>query len=499
MTVMSERSTTMDVLDFELPEFTRIAWVSDAAREVWEPRLTRITKAWQHVEWLSIVCGMRRCAVTMVSPTAFVAGAAEWARQGLCALPLAMEGVSGQSYTNRATGVDFGKPFVFRVVLGEPRDVARFKEAWDGADHAEIGRLLGYPSCCHEFFRAVWVDEGLTDTTWPMAVATAAGMGSGRTREVTGAPEANILWRWMGVRAVPHLPCRFDCPATVEVAKQLLDVARRAGYDVEVDWLLEILGWPTEWSALHGIAEIKTPVLKVTTQTDATAHKYVVRRLGHAIPPEAGSGLRFPYRVTSLGQGTRVPTNRRRGDSVRLSFEEAAWYASDNGFRSRTDMEEAHRPIIDIARRILAGQSGAVLDLGCGNGALVHTICANVPGLVPYGVEMDSVRVRHARLLAPAFGENIIEGNIFDAESVWATPIGYLLAILMPGRLLEVDRERARALRKHIDRHCQYLLVYAYPEWLARYGTLARLANEAGLELLDAPGATAAGLARVVI
>ena len=33
--------------------------------------------------------------------------------------------------------------------------------------------------------------------------------------DVTGPPEANILWRWMGARAVPHLPCRFNCTDTV--------------------------------------------------------------------------------------------------------------------------------------------------------------------------------------------------------------------------------------------------------------------------------------------
>ena len=88
---------------------------------------------------------------------------------------------------------------------------------------------------------------------------------------MTGPPEANILWRWMGARAVPHLPCRFDCEPTVALAQQCLAVGRAAGFDTEMDWLLEILRWPVEWSALHGIAEIRTPVLKVSTRTDATA------------------------------------------------------------------------------------------------------------------------------------------------------------------------------------------------------------------------------------
>jgi hypothetical protein len=175
--------------------------------------------------------------------------------------------------------------------------VLDFKDAWDAGTSAEIGKLLGYPPCCHEFFRLVWVEQGLVDTTWPMAVATAAPPEGTRTIEVTGPPESNILWRWLGVRAVPHLPCRFDCQNSVELARKYLEVGTKAGFQAELDWLLAILSWPVEWSALHGIAEIKTPVLKVSTLTDATARKYVVKRKGDAYPLEGAQGLSFPYRL----------------------------------------------------------------------------------------------------------------------------------------------------------------------------------------------------------
>jgi hypothetical protein len=62
-----------------------------------------------------------------------------------------------------------------------------------------------------------------------------------------------------------------------------------------MDWMLEILDWPVQWSALHGIAEIKTPVLKVSARTDATPVDYVVRRPGRARPREGARGLGFPY------------------------------------------------------------------------------------------------------------------------------------------------------------------------------------------------------------
>ena len=283
----------MERLDFVLPDFTRLSWVSDLARKVWEPRLNRITKAWLEIEWLSVVSGIH-CCITIASPKEFVARSGEWAKHGLNTFPLPIQ----TNYPYLSADVRaLGKPFALRVVLGKPQDVSDFKSAFDAGNDREINRLLGYPLCCSEFFRETWVEQGLIDTTWPMAVATKAPLEGVRSIEVAGPPETNILWRWMGIRAVPHLPCRCDCQQSVEFGKKLMEVGSQAGYDTEMAWLLEILSWPVEWSALHGIAEIKTPVLKVSTRTDATPVKYVVRREGNTFPLEGAKGLNFPYRT----------------------------------------------------------------------------------------------------------------------------------------------------------------------------------------------------------
>ena len=41
--------------------------------------------------------------------------------------------------------------------------------------------------------------------------------------------------------------------------------------------LYEILDWQLEWSALHGIAEIKNSLFKISTRTDATPSRTVLR------------------------------------------------------------------------------------------------------------------------------------------------------------------------------------------------------------------------------
>jgi len=468
---------TMDRLGFTLADFTRVAWASEAARGVWQPRLARVVAAWSEVEWRSVVSGVRRCAVANASPEDLLERAPVWAESGLGALPVEMTSVTGQPYSATSEAHKAGDPFVFRLVVGSPNDLAAFKRAWDDADDEAIGVLLGYPSCCRAFFRRVWLKERMVDTTWPMAIATAERTGpalpAGTTVvEVDGPAEANILWRWMGVRAVPHLPCRFDCEATTALGEQLVAVGRDCAMSEEMDWLVEILSWPIEWSALHGIAEIRTPVLKVSTRTDATPSLYTVRRGAGAVAGSPAAGA------------ASAPQVRPDGD----------WYASDNGFASLSAMRSAHQPIIDLAADALGDSGGSVLDLGCGNGALLQSLVTAAAGVVPYGVDLDPGHIEHARALQPEFATHFRVGDLFDVEDLWSGDRRFDLAIVMPGRLLEALPRQAEALRDRLRRQCGQVLLYTYDDWLGGSGSLVDLARRAGFEVScgqDCPAALA--------
>jgi 2-polyprenyl-3-methyl-5-hydroxy-6-metoxy-1,4-benzoquinol methylase len=488
----AHRPARMERLDFTLPDFTRLAWVNDGAERVWRPRLERIATAWAETEWRAVLAGVRSCSVTMASPEEFLAMGASWAEEGLNALPIEMMGISGQPYSATGVPVEAGQPFVFRFVVGRPTDVAAFKAAWDAGDQEAIGDHLGYPPCCREFFRRVWVDDAMVDTTWPMAAATAGAAPGTTTIEATGPPEANILWRWMGVRAVPHLPCRLDCAATVDLGARLVEVGRQAGFAEEMDWLTEILSWSVEWSALHGIAQVKTPVLKVSTRTDATTRRYVVRRRGSAHPAEGVRGLAFPFEVPVRLRLTESRGFRRGLENAVRLHPRPQWYATDNGFSSVGAMHDAHRPVVEAGVAALGQGGGNVIDLGCGNGALLERLAAAAPGVVPFGVDVDPQRIEHARQLHAGDADNFVSGDMFDSDQLWVEGRRFALAILMPGRLLETDEARAAALRERLRRSCDRVLVYAYGDWLTRPGDLASLAGEVGLNVVGPGGQQAA-------
>jgi hypothetical protein len=480
-----------------LPDFTRVGWVSDRAREAWQPRITRIGSAWSEIEWRSVACGIRRCALTSVPSDQLVVRSAEWAANGLSTMPVAMSGTS-PGYASTSVAPRVGEPFEYRVAVGALADVAELKRAIDAGDDGTMGRLLGFPDCCIAFFRRTWVNDGCVDTTWAMAANGGCVDDSGRVIDidVTAPFQSNILWRWVGPRAVPHLPCSFSCPATVTFADTLMALGRERGYGAEMDWLEEILGWPASWSALHGIAEVKTPIVKVSTRTDATGHEFIVRRHGQRLPAEAIAGLGFPFRPPERPGITHSLAFRKGLDApIALHTEPPEWYASDNGFSARAAMDEAHRPIVELALTSL-GETGTVLDLGCGNGALLKKICEARGGVVPFGVDVDESKLEHARLLQPAFAANFVNGNMFERIPIDADTV-YSLIVLMPGRLVEVDDVSARRLRDWLHRHFQRLLVYGYGEWLTRYGGLKGLAERAGLTLDAVHRSGTAGLARI--
>lgn len=486
-----------DRLQHVLPDFTRISWVSDEARTTWEPRISRIGVAWAAMEWRSVLAGVRRCGLASVAAERLIEAAGEWAANELAMLPVAMS-ATAQSYASTMSTPRTGEPFEYRVAVGRLEDVTALKRAMDGGDDRAIGDLLGYPACCRKFFRNTWVNSAMVDTTWPMAAASGSLSNDGRMIEIPAETpfQANILWRWMGVRAVPSLPCSFDCPATVEFADKLMAVGREEGFDTEMDWLEEILQWPVEWSALHGIAEIKTPILKVSTRTDATAHKFVVRKLGSTVPAEAATGLAFPFGQPSRRKATASSAfEKGLSNPIQPGTPMPEWYASDNGFNTRAAMDEAHRPIVELAVKTL-GESGTMLDLGCGNGALLKKIRDQRPGVIPFGMDIEPRKLAHAGELQPEFAENFLAGSMFEGVPLDADTV-YSLIILMPGRLLETDAGQAGRLRGWLRGHFEHLLVYGYGEWLTDHGGLSGLARKAGFELVKQHPSGAAGLARI--
>jgi 2-polyprenyl-3-methyl-5-hydroxy-6-metoxy-1,4-benzoquinol methylase len=469
-----------DYLPFRMPDFTRTCWVSDVAKKYWEPAIRRVSKAWRQVELLSVAESYR--AATLVTCTAeeMAELPADIAHLGLSVIPVQISSSARGSYSTRIAPLTASTGrYVYHCAVGRLAIASAFSKAWRDRDDETIGLLLGFPSCCRKAFTDIWVRQNRIDTTWHMAVRCAKP-SSDRVVYVEGYPEANVLLRWLGVRAVPHLPCSFDCPRTALIGRDFLCIGETS-FTEEMALVREMIEWPVEWSALHGIAEIKTPVIKLATNTDSTGYKYVVRRKGSRLPEHAARGLSFPYPsskgVTSdlvrIGAPDVEPALRKTGTA-----EEPG---SLNGFGSHSAMLASHAELAKYIADTEGDTNGAILDLGCGDGAFVSRLARVRPGSVPFGVDIRADEVARAQVVLEEFGGMAYLGNICNASGPWLQDRHYELTTLMVGVLLEMNPVDCATLLAKLRCSSRRVLYYAYSDYSARYTDIAASMRRHGI------------------
>lgn len=99
--------------------------------------------------------------------------------------------------------------------LVEPADLAALLDR-----HRRLGRAYGFPPCCIEAFCDAYVetlaDPSVSDNAWLLQRAAR------RSRQF--APQLGVLNALLGQACespLRHLPCRFDCPASLALAQAL--------------------------------------------------------------------------------------------------------------------------------------------------------------------------------------------------------------------------------------------------------------------------------------
>jgi SAM-dependent methyltransferase len=156
------------------------------------------------------------------------------------------------------------------------------------------------------------------------------------------------------------------------------------------------------------------------------------------------------------------------------------WYAEGNGFSNAAAMRAAHEPLIDLVLAALTDRAGAVLDLGCGNGALLARLYEAERTFVPHGVEIEAERLERVAALLPEFRSNFVCGDLFSDERPW-TGRRYAAAILAPLRLMEASPDRGAWLKARLKEATDLVVLHAY----YRDGpTLAERAQATGMPLI---------------
>lgn len=313
-----------------MPELHRIIWASDEARKVWEPRIAAISSVWRIIEYESVFHGLRSSALIYLSGDDFI--------------NLSRKHFNKANIVPIANDLKLG----YRVLVTK-EDPRFFMDAWDKQDNVSIGKQLGFPTCCTEFFEKYW-SLGYRDLTHFQC----------QDKDDFAYDDwfdfCNVMLRSLGVRGVFHLPCSFDCEATIALGDKNFSLIQKLGYENEVRWAGELLYTSTEYTAMHGISETVTPAFKIIQNTDYTRDKKTIWLHGDSL--EAGvKGKQFPHNVSSYR------------DQPEVEEREDIWTA--NGFSSYEAMEYNHQFILALAKLV---DYTYVLDLGCGNGELLRKL-----------------------------------------------------------------------------------------------------------------------------
>lgn len=263
----------------------RLMWTSDRAREAWKPRLSRVASALRDGLWETVARGERPCATAWLSAAETAALSPALSRRGLKVVPVRAR-VGGLS--------DGSRGVLLWVAIGSPPNAGAFLRAWKAGRRDEVRRLLGVPDCCRRALDEAPPERGPGGPVWEMAQGSAPGSEE-RSLDVSGPPLLNPMWRPLGISPLPYRPCRFDCAPSADAAERLAAVAARQGRAREMEWARSLLGWPAEWSALHGLSELRTPILKLCAPSGWTADAHAVRYLGAGYPAEGARSPRFPY------------------------------------------------------------------------------------------------------------------------------------------------------------------------------------------------------------
>jgi hypothetical protein len=229
----------MSTLEFPSPEDDRI----------WRAALTRAASAWRDAEVASVAAGLRDACLAHVRPAEMAQAWRKAREAGLVLLPVATLATS-KTFVHRATLTMVNVPappgeaareatapssgsdseperagaWTYRVVISRtPTDARRMQAALADTRSTDIARLLGYPSCCAEWFASLWGD-GVSDPAWIMLAESAApGVdldGFPSTIRLAGIEWAalNPVLRYAGIRLVPHIPHSLTCAASQAMA-----------------------------------------------------------------------------------------------------------------------------------------------------------------------------------------------------------------------------------------------------------------------------------------
>ena len=259
------------------PTTTRLFW-NRKLEEEWTPKLARIRKVYSEAEIKTVAKGMRRVYVLHVNSRAFDKSYDFLRENDMVFYPTNKSGVY-QGFSHKHMPVKHGEAYTLYggAVKNDDREAGELFVEYTKAtptNHVEIGRLLGYPECCLEFFDKNW-NKSSIDPMYEASLRTKGAKRSGAEATVNTHPYCNNMLRYFGIRMTPHLTCSLQCEDTIKWGEQWFETMLEIDEEA-AEWTKELLSMPLTWNCYRGVAIIDTPVFRGVTNSDQAPTKKTV-------------------------------------------------------------------------------------------------------------------------------------------------------------------------------------------------------------------------------
>lgn len=276
------RELGMDLIqDLDIHPFTQFVWRGTDKQLEWSGRLKTARSLHDAAEYEMVRQGHRKCATVHLTPRSYDQQIERIMRDGLVWLPIQRtQTYAGFSHKHFPVQQLDMNSTVYGVLARNVEDAEAFREASgcyrpNHTDHEAIGKLLGFPPCCTEFFNNIWA-AGYYDPLWQAAMNTPdIEQVSDTHLRVGGTVHANQFMRYIGLRITSHFPCSLECTATKEIGEVWVQIMREID-PIGTDALLDLLRIPLTWSCYRGVAIVTTDAFIASTNSMPTAQEYIV-------------------------------------------------------------------------------------------------------------------------------------------------------------------------------------------------------------------------------
>ncbi|MBL4710344.1 MAG: radical SAM protein [Flavobacteriales bacterium] len=268
------------IISTDTVPFQRICWVSANAKNTWLPRIEEMRSMLEELPLRTIdsngkLCAFRRVRGQRLNGLYKLAAEKKIGIVVLSSLPKRYE----QALKTREKDLRF-----HWVLSGNPQLLRKMKVAWETQEWNTFVEGLDLPSSYRKAFLRFLTCKG--EVSYAEIVNWSSDVKYPEEHQM--AYQMELSWWPLA------LQFNYDQEAKNWIEK-MKQSALEYNFDVTVHYLNEFLSMPIEWTGLHGIAEIKTPIYKISSNCSYTATKQTVIYEGSRSPKEAASGLRFPF------------------------------------------------------------------------------------------------------------------------------------------------------------------------------------------------------------